>query len=49
MLPDVYADDRDVSQEGVLVGGGGDLKTLGRKVQALAEIVSLFILCKLCR
>lgn len=35
MLPDINTDDRGVSQEGVLVSGGGDLKTLGDGVNAL--------------
>ena len=35
MLPDVDADDGDVRQERVLVGGGGDLDLLGGRVQAL--------------
>ena len=35
VLPDVDADDGDVRQERVLVGGGHDLKTLSLGVQAL--------------
>ena len=35
MLPDVDADDGDVRQERVLVGGGDDLETLSLGVQAL--------------
>ena len=37
MLPDVDADDGDVRQERVLIGGGGDLDLLGGRVQALQE------------
>lgn len=35
MLPDINTDDRDVSQERVLVSGGHDLETLGGGVQSL--------------
>ena len=40
VLPDVDADDGGVGQEGVLVGGRGDLETLGGWVQALQSDVS---------
>ena len=35
MLPDVDTDDRDVGQERVLVGGGGDLETASLGVDTL--------------
>ena len=35
VLPDVDADDGDVGQEGVLVGGGGDFEDLSLGVVAL--------------
>lgn len=35
MLPDVNPNDRDESQERVLVGGRGDLEALGGGVQTL--------------
>lgn len=35
VLPDVHADDGDVGQEGVLVGGGDDLEDLGLGVVSL--------------
>jgi hypothetical protein len=35
VLPDIDADDRDVGQERVLVGGRGDLELLGRRVESL--------------
>ena len=35
VLPDVDADDGDVRQERILVGGGRDLDHLGRRVVAL--------------
>lgn len=38
VLPDVDTDDGNVGQEGVLVRGGGDLKTFGGRVQALRDI-----------
>lgn len=37
MLPDINADDRDVSQEGILIGGGGDFENLGRGVDTLCK------------
>ena len=37
MLPDVDTDDGDVSQKGVLVGGGRDLKNLGDGVDTLCR------------
>lgn len=41
MLPDVDADDRDVGQEGVLVGGGGDLEAFVGGVVALRSQISI--------
>ena len=35
MLPDIDADDGDVSEERILVGGGDHLKTLGGRVKSL--------------
>ena len=35
VFPNIDADDGDVRQERILVGGGRDLETLGRGVQAL--------------
>lgn len=35
MLPDVDTDDGNEGQEGVLVGGSGELKTFGGGVEAL--------------
>jgi hypothetical protein len=35
MFPDINTDDGDVAQEGILISGGGDLKTLGVGVEAL--------------
>ena len=44
VLPDVDADDGDVAQERVLVGGGGELEALGRGVVALhAQHVSIHL------
>ena len=40
VLPDVDADDGDMGQERVLVGGRRQLKTLGGRVQALSQTVS---------
>lgn len=37
VFPDIDTDDRDQGQERVLVGGGGDLETLGRGVQSLSR------------
>lgn len=37
MLPDINTDDGDESQEGVLVGSGADLKTLGDGVETLCD------------
>lgn len=37
VLPDVDADDGDVREERVLVGGGGDLETLRLRVHALCR------------
>lgn len=35
MLPDINADDGDVGEERILVGGGNNLKTLGGRVKSL--------------
>jgi hypothetical protein len=35
MLPDIDADDRDMGQERILIGSGGDLQALGGGVQSL--------------
>jgi len=37
MLPDVDANDRNMGQERILVGGGGDLQAPGAGVQSLQK------------
>jgi hypothetical protein len=50
MLPDINANDRDKTQERILVGSGGNLQTLGGRVQTLndesesAKMIRIYIL-----
>lgn len=51
MLPDVNADDRNMSEKRILVGSSGDLETLGAWVQTLQSMLIVNIrsggLCRL--
>ena len=46
MLPDVDADDGDVAQKRILVGGRDDLQTLGEWVVALVRKGSRVSICE---
>jgi hypothetical protein len=37
MFPYIHADDRDVGQEGVLIKGGRDFKSLGGRIDTLTS------------